>query len=131
MVSSKNLASVIIAVAVGSVLPSSHFAIADWLIPVANAKSIRLCHTDGTPEAAMFRVGAGSNNGVIGYSDEDKVMIVDYKTNRPPAKKIEDVPSAYVKQMKAYKMVVEKIYENRKVETYILWTNTATMMQIV
>ncbi len=63
--------------------------------------------------------------------DEDKVMIVDYKTNRPPAKKIEDAPSAYVKQMKAYKMVVEKIYENRKVETYILWTNTATMMQIV
>ena len=28
-----------------------------------------------TPEAAMFRVGAGSNNGVIGYSDEDKGMI--------------------------------------------------------
>jgi len=42
---------------------------------IANAKSIRLCHTDGSPEAAMFRVGAGSNNGVIGYSDEDKGMI--------------------------------------------------------
>ena len=42
---------------------------------VANAKSIRLCHTAGTPEAAMFKVGAGSNNGVIGYSDEDKGMI--------------------------------------------------------
>lgn len=42
---------------------------------VANAKSIRLCHTDGTPEAAMFRVGAGSVNGVIGYSNEKKGMI--------------------------------------------------------
>lgn len=42
---------------------------------IANAKSIRLCHTDGTPEAAMFRVGAGSNNGVVGYSVEDKGMI--------------------------------------------------------
>lgn len=42
---------------------------------VANAKTIRLCHTDGTPEAAMFRVGAGSTNGVIGYSDEKKGMI--------------------------------------------------------
>ena len=39
---------------------------------IANAKSIRLCHTDGTPEAAMFKVGAGSNNGVIGYSNEDR-----------------------------------------------------------
>ena len=42
---------------------------------IANAKSIRLCHTDGTPEALMFRVGAGSNKGVIGYSDEEKGMI--------------------------------------------------------
>lgn len=42
---------------------------------IANAKSIRLCHTDGTPEAAMFSVGTGSNNGVIGYSNEDKGMI--------------------------------------------------------
>lgn len=42
---------------------------------VSNAKSIRLCNTEGTPEAAMFRVGAGSINGVIGYSNEDKGMI--------------------------------------------------------
>lgn len=42
---------------------------------ITNAKSIRLCHNDGTPEAAMFRVGSGSHNGVIGYSDEDKGMI--------------------------------------------------------
>lgn len=42
---------------------------------VANAKSIRLCHTDGAPEAAMFRVGAGSLNGVIGYSDAEKGMV--------------------------------------------------------
>ena len=42
---------------------------------VKNAKTIRLCHTDGTPEAAMFKVGAGSSNGVIGYSNEDKGMI--------------------------------------------------------
>lgn len=42
---------------------------------ITNAKSIRLCHTDGTPEATMFSVGTGSNNGVIGYSDEDKGMI--------------------------------------------------------
>ena len=42
---------------------------------VTNAKSIRICHTHGTPEAAMFRVGAGSNNGVIGYSDEKNGLV--------------------------------------------------------
>lgn len=42
---------------------------------IANAKSIRICNTDGTPEAVMFKVGAGSNNGIIGYSDEDRGLI--------------------------------------------------------
>lgn len=60
----------------------------------------------------------------------NKVMIVDYKTNRPAAKTLNDVPKAYVKQMRAYKKLVENIYENKEVETYILWTNTAKMMKI-
>lgn len=42
---------------------------------VSCARSIRLCRTDGTPEANMFKVGAGSNKGVIGYSEESKGMI--------------------------------------------------------
>lgn len=49
---------------------------------IANAKSIRLCHTDGTPEAAMFRVGTGLINGVIGYSDESKGMIPKTAQNK-------------------------------------------------
>jgi ATP-dependent helicase/nuclease subunit A len=61
---------------------------------------------------------------------DDKVMIVDYKTNRPAAKNIEDVPGAYIKQLKIYKRLVEKIYNNRKIETYILWTNTSEIMLI-
>ena len=60
----------------------------------------------------------------------DKVMIVDFKTNRPAAQVVAQVPSAYVRQLSAYRALVEKIYPNRKVETYILWTNTAVMMKI-
>jgi len=61
---------------------------------------------------------------------EDKVMIVDYKTNRPAAQTINEVPKAYLKQMIAYKELVSRIYENKKVEAYILWTNTTNIMRI-
>jgi ATP-dependent helicase/nuclease subunit A len=61
---------------------------------------------------------------------DDKVMIVDYKTNRPAAKTLGDVPNAYVKQLRSYKQLVSKIYPNKKVEAFILWTKTAKMMEL-
>ncbi len=61
---------------------------------------------------------------------DDKVMIVDYKTNRPAAKNINDVPKAYIKQMKSYKDLIKQIYPNKKIEVYILWTNTTTIMKL-
>ena len=61
---------------------------------------------------------------------EDKIMIVDFKTNRPAAKSIEDVSDIYIKQLRIYKRLIEKIYKSRKVETYLLWTNTSEIMLI-
>ena len=61
---------------------------------------------------------------------DDTVMIIDYKTNRPAANKIEDVPSAYIKQMRSYKQLVKEIYPDKKVEAFILWTNAAKVMKI-
>ena len=60
----------------------------------------------------------------------NKVMIIDYKTNRPAAQTLSDVPEAYRKQMQAYKKLIAHIYPDKKVETYILWTNTAHIMKI-
>ena len=61
---------------------------------------------------------------------DDVVIIVDYKTNRPAAKTLDDVPLIYLKQLSSYKKLLESIYPNRKVETYLLWTNTCNMMKI-
>ena len=61
---------------------------------------------------------------------DNKVIIVDYKTNRPSAKTIDDVPSQYINQMKYYKLLMERIYPNKIIETYLLWTNTCNMMKI-
>ena len=62
---------------------------------------------------------------------EDKVIIVDFKTNRPAATDITSVPKAYLKQLNVYKQLMEKIYPLKTVETYILWTNTANLMRII
>ncbi len=58
----------------------------------------------------------------------DKVLIVDFKTNRPAARWAEDVPAAYKKQLQAYKQLVEKVYPEKAVRTFILWTDTAVLM---
>ena len=58
------------------------------------------------------------------------MIIVDYKTNRPAAKTLDDVPLIYLKQLSSYKKLLESIYSNKKVETYLLWTNTCNMMKI-
>ena len=62
--------------------------------------------------------------------DEKTVKIVDYKTNRPAASSLEQIPQLYRKQLQAYKSLVEKIYPYKKVETYILWTDTAKLMRL-
>ncbi len=61
---------------------------------------------------------------------DDVVMIVDYKTNRPAAKELKDVPSLYINQVNTYKRLLENIYPDKKVEAYLLWTNTCNMMKV-
>ena len=60
----------------------------------------------------------------------DKVMIVDFKTNRPAAISKENVHKSYTKQLDAYVSLVEKIYPNKNVEAYILWTDTTNLMRL-
>ncbi|MBP5352559.1 MAG: double-strand break repair helicase AddA [Alphaproteobacteria bacterium] len=59
-----------------------------------------------------------------------KIMIVDYKTNRPAAKDMTDTPASYVKQLQVYARLVQKIYTDLPVESYILWTNEARLMRV-
>ncbi len=62
--------------------------------------------------------------------NHDKIIIVDFKTNRPAAKSVDLVPKSYLNQLNIYKQLLENIYPSKVVETYILWTNTANLMRI-
>ncbi len=60
----------------------------------------------------------------------DSVMVVDYKTNRPPPQRQEDIPDIYLKQMQAYRLVLEKIYHGRPVRGLLLWTDGPVLMAV-
>lgn len=60
----------------------------------------------------------------------DEVWVVDYKTNRPAAEALSDVPEAYLKQMAAYRQLLAEIYPGRRIRSFILWTDTAILMTI-
>ncbi|KAB2941848.1 double-strand break repair helicase AddA [Hyphomicrobium sp.] len=60
----------------------------------------------------------------------DEVLIVDYKTNRPPPTKVEQVAPAYLFQLAAYRMALREIYAGRRVRTALLWTDGPRIMTI-
>ncbi|WP_033070452.1 double-strand break repair helicase AddA [Thalassospira australica] len=61
---------------------------------------------------------------------DDEVMIVDYKTNRPPPRDVEDTPCAYRRQMSIYRAALAQMYPGKKVRCFILWTNGPWMSEL-
>lgn len=54
--------------------------------------------------------------------EPDRVLIVDYKTNRPPARNVEEVPPAYVTQLALYRALVAPLYPDKRVEAALLFS---------
>lgn len=61
---------------------------------------------------------------------KDRVLIVDYKTNRPPPARVEDAPTAYVAQLAAYRALLQEIYPDREISCALLWTYDARLMPV-
>lgn len=79
--------------------------------------------------------GRLGNNIINGQIDrlvitDTEIFIVDYKTNRPAAKTVDDVPAQYIKQMQSYAGVLKSIYPTHTIRTAILWTNIPSLMEL-
>jgi ATP-dependent helicase/nuclease subunit A len=59
-----------------------------------------------------------------------EVLLLDYKTNRPPPQQPEEVPKAYLLQLAAYRLVVGQVFPELPVSAAILWTDGARLMPI-
>ena len=60
----------------------------------------------------------------------ETVRILDFKTNRPPPARVEDVPVLYLRQMAAYRALLAQIYEKQRVECLLLWTDGPRLMPL-
>ena len=60
----------------------------------------------------------------------EAVLIVDYKTHRPPPKSVEAVPVVYLRQMAAYRAVLSRIYADRPIRCALLWTDGPRLMPL-
>lgn len=88
-------------------------------------------------EAAVAGAPKGAKPGlfVSGQIDrlvvrEKKILVIDYKTNRPPPKTVAETPSAYLAQMAAYRALLQEIYPGHQIESALLWTFEARLMTL-
>ena len=59
-----------------------------------------------------------------------EVLIVDYKTNRPPPAGLDEVPDGYVLQLALYAELLKPLYPSRKVRAVLLFTETPRLIEI-
>jgi ATP-dependent helicase/nuclease subunit A len=60
----------------------------------------------------------------------DAVLIVDYKTNRPPPAGLEEVPAAYIAQMALYHALLTPLYPGKAVRAALLFTETPALIAL-
>jgi len=94
--------------------------------------------------APMFGPGSGAEVPVVGrvagrtlagqidrlLVAPDRILAVDYKTNRTPPLSEDDVPVVYLRQMAAYRAALRLMYPGRAVRCALLWTDGPTLMPL-
>ena len=61
---------------------------------------------------------------------KDRLLAVDYKSNRDVPARPEDVPLGILRQMAAYRAALGLIWPDRPVEVAVLWTATRSLMPL-
>ena len=62
--------------------------------------------------------------------EAQRVLVVDFKTNRPSPGRIEDADQAYLVQMAVYAAVLRAVFPGRRIEAALVWTDGPKLMPI-
>jgi ATP-dependent helicase/nuclease subunit A len=62
--------------------------------------------------------------------EDDRLLAVDFKSNRVVPDRAEDVPEGILRQMGAYAALLEQVYPARRVEIAVLWTEAPRLMPL-
>jgi ATP-dependent helicase/nuclease subunit A len=80
-------------------------------------------------------VGEAAGKAVSGVVDRlavdgDRVIVLDFKTDRPAPANAADVPDAYVLQVALYREVLRQIFPGKRVTCALLWTEKPLLMEL-
>ena len=79
------------------------------------------------PQAGHFGLSGQIDRLLV---TDTRVLVVDFKTNRPPPADVSQVPEAYLRQLAAYAHVLARVYPDRTIECALLWTDAPELMVI-
>jgi len=87
------------------------------------------------PIVARLKTKTGQDVILNGQIDrlcirDNEILIVDYKTNKPPPASIAAVNQQYIRQLAAYREALCEIYPDHAIHAALLWTHNATLMEI-
>lgn len=86
-------------------------------------------------QAEVPLVGRVNGRMISGQIDRlvikpDEVLVVDFKTNRPPPRHCDAVSAAYCAQMASYHQLLSQIYSSKTIRLALLWTNVPSLMEL-
>jgi ATP-dependent helicase/nuclease subunit A len=86
-------------------------------------------------QAEVSIAGAYKNNPISGQIDrlcvqKNEIWIIDYKSNRPPPERVENVSLAYFEQLAVYRAVLQSIHPDKQIRCFLLWTYKPLLMPI-
>ncbi len=85
------------------------------------------------PVVARFGIGPGY--ALSGQIDrlailDDALLILDYKTNRPPPSEPQEVAPGYIAQLAAYRLALKALFPGKPLRAAIVWTDGPKLMEI-
>ncbi|GJL94833.1 MAG: double-strand break repair helicase AddA [Hyphococcus sp.] len=80
----------------------------------------------GSPKGAKHGLTISGQIDRLVIRDKE-ILVVDFKTNRPPPKTVEETSPSYVAQMAAYRALLQEIYPAYQIKSALLWTFEARL----
>ncbi len=93
--------------------------------PDSRAEVALVGHAPGLPANTIIR---GQVDRLV--VTEDEVLIIDYKTNRPPPADVAAVAKVYLGQMATYRALLRAVHPEKSVRCALLWTDAARLMPL-
>jgi ATP-dependent helicase/nuclease subunit A len=113
-------------------------ALADETLRVLNDPEFAPAFAPGSRAEVAFLANLpelGTGAQVNGRVDrlavtDDEVLILDFKTNRPPPTREEDVSALYLAQMALYRTAAARIFPGKRIVCGLVWTGGPFLMRL-